>query len=78
MAKGDHHPRPGNYLDIDGRWRRCPPHEQSACAGCGMPCHPAEYHPWAACELFKVHRDARTVRGNLYAVLTFGRQSEAP
>jgi hypothetical protein len=43
-----------------------------------MPLLPDEYHPWTACELFKVHGNSLMVRANLYAVLEDGRRSEAP
>ena len=35
------------------------------CGECGMPCLPGEYHPYAACLLFRACRNSDTVRGNL-------------
>jgi hypothetical protein len=71
-------PKRGYYLHLDGTWKRVPAGGLTACASCGMVGPPGEYHPFAACELFKVHRDSRTVRANIYAVVAFGRKSEAP
>ena len=36
-----------------------------ACGECGMPCEPAEYHPYAACLMFKGCHNSATVRANL-------------
>lgn len=38
------------------------------CSTCGMPCTPGEYHPYAACLMFKACLDSETVRANLEAV----------
>lgn len=38
------------------------------CGDCGMPCNPAEYHPYAACLMFKACHNSDTVRANLEAV----------
>ena len=38
------------------------------CAECGMPCEPGEYHPFAACLMFKACHNSTTVRANLAAV----------
>lgn len=38
------------------------------CGECGMPCVPTEYHPYAACLMFKACHNSDTVRGNLQAV----------
>jgi len=38
------------------------------CGTCGMPCTPGEYHPYAACLMFKACHDSETVRANLEAV----------
>ncbi|GKS92757.1 hypothetical protein [Acidovorax sp. SUPP2539] len=38
------------------------------CGECGMPCLPAEYHPYAACLMFKACHNSDTVRANLDAV----------
>lgn len=35
------------------------------CGDCGMPCTPAEYHPYAACLMFKACHNSATVRANL-------------
>lgn len=35
------------------------------CQQCGMPCEPNEYHPFAACLMFKGCHDSRVVRANL-------------
>lgn len=40
------------------------------CAECGMPVKLGEYHPYAACLMFKGCQDAETVRANLDAVTT--------
>lgn len=44
------------------------------CTQCGMRVHPDEYHPYAACLLFKACHDAETVYANLDAVLIHGAQ----
>lgn len=38
------------------------------CAECGMVCEPGEYHPYAACLMFKACQNSATVRANLEAV----------
>lgn len=38
------------------------------CAECGMPCEPGEYHPFAACLMFKASRNSTVVRANLRSV----------
>lgn len=38
------------------------------CGECGMPCTRAEYHPYAACLMFKACQNSDTVRANLQAV----------
>lgn len=43
------------------------------CAECGMPCAPGEFHPYAACLMFKACHNSGTVRENL----AFVRQSLA-
>lgn len=40
------------------------------CGECGMPCAPGEYHPYAACLMFKACHNSGTVRSNLEAVRT--------
>lgn len=37
-----------------------------ACRECGMPCEPNEYHPYAACLMFRGCLDSSVVRGNLF------------
>jgi len=38
------------------------------CGTCGMPCTPGEYHPYAACLMFRACHNSETVRANLEAV----------
>lgn len=39
------------------------------CAECGMPIeNPGEYHPYAACLMYRGCNDSKTVRDNLRAV----------
>lgn len=45
------------------------------CAECGMPCDPAEYHPFAACLMFKACHDSSVVRANLDAVSAAEREA---
>lgn len=45
----------------------------AACAECGMVCNAGEYHPYAACLMFKHCRNSETVRANLQAVRQQGR-----
>ena len=40
----------------------------TVCVECGMLCEAVEYHPFAACLMFKQCRDSATVRANLLAV----------
>lgn len=35
------------------------------CGECGMPCRAGEYHPFAACLMFKACHNSETVRANL-------------
>ncbi|WP_321946535.1 hypothetical protein [Paraburkholderia sp. J10-1] len=42
--------------------------ELKPCAECGMHCEAGEYHPFAACLMFKQTRNAESVRANLKAV----------
>lgn len=56
--------------------------ELSPCGDCGMPCEQNEYHPYAACLMFKTCHNSDTVRGNLqdvqdYAVRTHHAEIEA-
>lgn len=51
---------------------------ESVCHGCGMVLfEPAEYHPYAACLMFKATRDGTETRANLHAVVAYGRELEA-
>jgi recombinational DNA repair protein (RecF pathway) len=47
--------------------------ELSTCAECGMSVVPQEYHPYAACLMFKQCQDGAIVRFNLNAVLQDGK-----
>lgn len=44
------------------------------CAECGMCIAPMEYHPYAACLMFKGCHDAITVRANRDALVAHGYQ----
>lgn len=39
------------------------------CAECGMSVEDGEYHPFAACLMFKACKDSETVRANLDSVI---------
>lgn len=39
--------------------------ELKPCAECGMQTKPGEYHPYAACLMFKACHNSKTVRANL-------------
>lgn len=43
------------------------------CAECGMPVFSGEYHPYAACLMFRTCKDSEVVARNLEAVLEHGR-----
>ncbi len=48
------------------------------CAECGMVLfEPTEYHPYAACLMFKASRDSLATRANLHQVVNYGRELEA-
>jgi hypothetical protein len=47
------------------------------CQECGMPCEPAEYHPYGACLMFKACLNSATVRASLDAIREHGRQATA-
>ncbi len=49
-----------------------------ACRECGMPCFALEYHPYAACLMFKACHDSGTVRANLASVRPAPTASPAP
>lgn len=40
-----------------------------ACGECGMPCRASEYHPMAACLMFKACHNSDQVRANLGAIV---------
>lgn len=40
------------------------------CNECGMPCESGEYHPYAACLMFKGCKNSKIVRDNLHAIST--------
>lgn len=48
------------------------------CGFCGMPCTLNEYHPYAACLMFKACHNSETVRANLEAVRTQTITNQAP
>lgn len=51
---------------------------ESVCQECGMVLSvPTEYHPYAACLMFKASRDSLTARANLHHVVNHGRELEA-
>lgn len=54
------------------------PAELSRCAECGMHVRPREYHPFAACLMFKACHDSDTVRASLAAVQEHGRATPSP
>ena len=47
------------------------------CMECGMLVSPAEYHPYAACLMFKSCHDSATVQANLDAVIAYGLMLDA-
>lgn len=50
-------------------------YSSATCACCGMvTAGPQEYHPYAACLMFKACHDGNVVRANLEAVVTYGRK----
>jgi len=55
-----------------------PDFSMTPCADCGMPCKPGEYHPFAACLMFKACHNSDTVRANLETVQDRARQAPAP
>lgn len=44
------------------------------CKECGMPVERGDYHPYAACLMFKQCQDLKTVEDNLQAVVKYGFQ----
>lgn len=55
------------------RCDQMPRRPSSDCAECGMWCEPDEYHPYAACLMFKACGNSKTVRDNLEAVMDHAR-----
>lgn len=49
--------------------------EMKTCIECGMLVSPTEYHPYAACLMFKACHDADTVRGNLQDIREHERET---
>jgi hypothetical protein len=49
----------------------------AACAECGMVCSPGEFHPYAACLMFRGCHDGDVVRTNLAALRGPGEMPEA-
>jgi len=45
------------------------------CKECGMPVDANEYHPYAACLMFKACYDSATVKANLDSVINHGYQA---
>ena len=45
------------------------------CKECGMPVEAGEYHPYAACLMFKACHDSSVVQANLDAVVNHGYQA---
>lgn len=64
-----------SYRGLDGMLRSVGRQTESACAGCGMGCYPAEYHPHAACTIFKATRSSSETRAALEQVYAFGFRS---
>lgn len=52
--------------------------EMTPCGCCGMPCTAEEYHPYAACLMYKACRNSIEVTANLKAVLAHGKSSVEP
>lgn len=50
----------------------------TTCTECGMVCAPREYHPYAACLMFKACHDGDAVRANLQAVWDDARAMGVP
>jgi len=47
--------------------------ENENCTECGMSCEIGEYHPYAACLMFKACKNGEQVRTNLNAVIECGK-----
>jgi hypothetical protein len=52
------------------------PKETSTCIECGMPVKLGQYHPFAACLMFKQCHNSETVQANLWSIVDFGRELE--
>lgn len=66
------------YLDLDLNIATARAQDATHCAQCGMAMlHQAEYHPFAACLIFKACRDGQKVRENLGAVIDHVRERDA-
>ena len=52
--------------------------QRIGCAECGMEVTLAEYHPYAACLMFKACHNSETVRANLDAVIERGKSLITP
>jgi len=53
--------------------------ENTHCAECGMVLlDPAEYHPYAACAMYKQWQDSHAVRVNLKSIMQHGRGTAGP
>lgn len=50
--------------------------ENTSCAECGMPVRAGEYHPYAACLMFKACHNSETVRANLAFVMEHAAATE--
>ena len=70
------------YLTLDGLWVERDPKEKTPCAECGMFAFDNEYHPFAACLMFKQTENTTAVLVNLHGVVLFGaelsREEEPP
>ena len=63
-------------LSIDGKREKVKP-DPSSCGSCGMHIeHPREFHPYAACLMFKACRNGNTVDANLGFVIETVRKWE--
>lgn len=48
--------------------------KDNECACCGMLCAPLEFHPYAACLMFKACSNGNTVRANLDFVFEYAKR----
>lgn len=64
-------------LSADQSANREPTYSSATCACCGMVTSgPKEFHPYAACLMFKACNNGDTVRANLAFVIQHGRELE--